>query len=142
MRPPRPKLEFKGGAQVYCAAIVEYLAAGASAPVTWTIHYTKRGAKSIRVGNAPAWMVQKVIERGEQLEALSFHDANVLDNRHVPRKRVSIANEKNLTETAGRPVGHDERRIGSAVRTDETLIDRQKLRGRRSGSVESGQRDS
>jgi len=142
MRPPRPGLEFKGGAQVYCTAIVNYLAARASAPVPWTIHDTERGAKNIRVGNAPAWMVQKVIERGEQFEALSFPDTNVLDNRCVPGKRVSIANEKNLTETTGRPVRLDEGWVGSAVRANQALIDRQKLRGRRSRSVESSQWDS
>src|SRR4030095_7540160 len=137
---PYSQLEFKRGAQVDDAAIVAH--AAGSAHVTRPIYYTARGAKDIRVGNSPARMVEKVTGPGEQVEALSFRDANALENRRVPRKRVSIANEKNLTKTAGRSVWQNERRIGSAVRTNQTLIDRQKLRGRRPGSVERGQRDS
>src|SRR5262249_14136122 len=109
---PRPNLEAKGGAQVHDAAIVANAATGAD--VTRTIHYAEVGAKDIRVRNAPARMVENVTEAREQFQALSFHDANSLENRSVPRERVSIANEKNLTETAGCSVWLEERRIGPA----------------------------
>src|SRR5438874_776992 len=137
---PQPQLEAKSRAQIHDAAIVAHAAGGAD--VTRTIDHAECGAEDISVGNAPARMVENVTESREQLQILTFHDANVLENRRVPGKCVSIANEKNLAKTARSSVRHKQSRIGPAVRTNQTRIDRQKLRWRRSGSVERSQRDS
>src|SRR5437899_3126772 len=89
--PLQAKSEANRAAQIYRAAIVDTDAA--SADITRTIHYAKRSAKDIRVRDAPTWMVQNVIKAGEQLQSHALHHPDVLDNRSVPGKRVSIANE-------------------------------------------------
>ena len=84
-------------------------------------------------------MVKNVTEPGEQLQPHSLHHADVLEDRGIPRKRVSIANEKNLSETTRRSVRRDKRRICSAIGTDQARINRQKLRRSCACSTETGQ---
>ena len=120
------KSETKRRAQVHDAAIVAD--ASGRADVTRTIiHHAERGAEDIRVRNAPAGMVENVTEPREELQPHSLHHVNILEDRGVPRKRVAIANEKNLSKVSRRFVRQYERGIGSEVRTNQTRIDRQKL---------------
>src|SRR5436190_2289004 len=138
---PQAILKTKRPAQVHDAAIAAAYATGGT-DVTRTIHYTELGAKDIRVGNAPARMVEKVTETGEELQPHSLPQANVLEDRCVPAKRVSIAYEKNLPETARCSVRQDKRGIGATVGANQALINREELCRRGPRAIKAGERNA
>src|ERR1051326_5427147 len=137
---PGPKgrtgLEKQHGGQ--CLETEHTAEVDAAAPAR-SAYYAERRAKSVRVGEAPAGMIQDIIEAGIKLKLRSLLDLESLRHGDVPGEGIPVAEENDLPKIPWSGIREDILRIGPAIGTMKQWANREPLQIRYVRPAQAGQ---